>query len=427
MEHHLSIFRPYDRDAKHEDQLTRAALIVLKLIPLAHDAFLELIARGPTAGLPPAIFDMQTGTLLPLRSEDDDLQIKQLISVLLGPHDDAADTIQPDLSSERGARYDGVIQYGSELLVVIESKLYANASDRQALKINTAGLGERIGSAQYRRVRWQELLDRWLDLLEIGILGMGETEVLNDFFDNAETNFGDLLPYTNLERCGQNAGRRQRRLRAVLEEATGLSAEIRESRVRVKFPDKQVTTFDRISLFIENGRLTLSAWPGELAPQYKPLYSSPEKIQGLISLIDNPAWRIIPSFYLSYWQASGPQRWYPKPNLDGAAYVRQWERDFQEGRAGRKPREQLNHPDFRSWLIEGHHAVQDEMGGLDEWAAKLPMKQFDVRPSVQVSHSWQWTDAVEMDKAGELVLEVRQAIDELLAALGEPAVAAIAQ
>jgi len=23
MEHHLSIFRPYERDAKHEDQLTR--------------------------------------------------------------------------------------------------------------------------------------------------------------------------------------------------------------------------------------------------------------------------------------------------------------------------------------------------------------------------------------------------------------------
>ena len=25
MEHHLSTFRPYERDAKHEDQLTRAA------------------------------------------------------------------------------------------------------------------------------------------------------------------------------------------------------------------------------------------------------------------------------------------------------------------------------------------------------------------------------------------------------------------
>lgn len=60
MEHHLSIFRPYERDAKHEDQLTRAALIVMKLMPLAHEAFLSLSKCEPVSALPRPRFEMQT-------------------------------------------------------------------------------------------------------------------------------------------------------------------------------------------------------------------------------------------------------------------------------------------------------------------------------------------------------------------------------
>src|SRR6476646_10912325 len=64
MEHHLSIFRPYERDAKHEDQLTRAALIVMKLVPLAHEAFLGLAGCERMSALPRPHFEMQTGKLV---------------------------------------------------------------------------------------------------------------------------------------------------------------------------------------------------------------------------------------------------------------------------------------------------------------------------------------------------------------------------
>ena len=52
MEHHLSIFHRYERDTKHEDQLPRAALIVIKLVPLANEAFLSLGRCQPLATLP---------------------------------------------------------------------------------------------------------------------------------------------------------------------------------------------------------------------------------------------------------------------------------------------------------------------------------------------------------------------------------------
>ena len=420
MEQHLSIFRPYARDAKHEDQLTRAALIVLKLVPLAHEAFLGLCGCERLSALPSPRFDMQTEKLVPLGTEaEDPEEVAELVSVFLGPHENL-ETQEPNLASERRARYDGVVQYGSRLLVVIESKLYANASDQQSLDINTKGLAPK----KKRRVpvRWQELLDRWWNLMELRVLGPAEAEVLNDFFDNAEENFGDLLPYTDLERCGDNRGRRLRRLRTILEKATGFSAEVRDvlGHAGVKFPGNQVVAFDRVSLYIKGGDVVLSAWPAELAPQYKRVYSHPERAEALIALTDDPAWQVDANFYLAYWQASGPQRWYPARHLPGPVYVRQWVKDFHDHRAGRRPREDVNDPKFRHWLVESKYASPDEMGSLDEWANKLPMDHFDIRPSIQVTRSWQFTDAAGRDSTGQFTTEVHDAINQILAALDEP-------
>lgn len=330
------------------------------------------------------------------------------------------ETEEPNLASERRARYDGVIQYGSRLLVVIESKLYASASDQQSLEINTKGLAPK----KKRRVlvRWQELLDRWWNLMELGFLGPAEAEVMNDFFNNAEENFGDLLPYTDLERCGDNRGRRLCRLRAILEKATGFSAEVRDvlGHAGVKFPDKQVVAFDRVSLYVEGDNLIVSVWPAELAPQYRSVYSDSEKAEALIALTDDPAWEVNSNLYLAYWRAAGPQRWYPARHLPGPAYVRQWVNDFHDHRAGRRPREDVHDPKFRDWLVQRDYAAETEMESLDEWADKLPMDHFDIRPSIQVTRSWQWADAVARDRTGQLTKEVTDAINQVLAALGEP-------
>lgn len=364
---------------------------------------------------------MQTEKLVPLGTEIEDQEISELVSVFLGPHEDLMDTVEPDLASERRARYDGIIQYGSDLLVVIESKLYATASNLQALQINAGGLSHANTKARFAAVRWQELLDRWWNLTELGVLGPAEAEVLSDFFDNAEENFGDLLPYTDLERCGENRARRVRRLKTILEKATGFSAEVRDvsGHAGVKFPSK-VVAFDRMSLFIEGDNLVLSVWPAELAPQYKHVYSDSKRAEALIALTEDPAWRVATNLYLAYWRASGPQRWYPERHLDGPSYIRQWVQDFHDHRAGRRPREDVNDPAFRSWLVERNYASESEMTDLDEWAEKLPMDKFDIRPSIQVTHSWHLADALVRDRTDQLVAEVHESINQVLSALDQP-------
>jgi hypothetical protein len=141
VDQHLSIFRPYDRDPKHEDQLTRAALIVMRLVPLCQEAFLGLADCPRLSALPRPRFDMQTESLVALDIEVEDPTVDELVSVFLGPHEDlGAGTDELNLASERRARYDGVIQYGTALVIVIESKLYASASEQQALEFTQNNL-----------------------------------------------------------------------------------------------------------------------------------------------------------------------------------------------------------------------------------------------------------------------------------------------
>jgi len=123
---HLSIFRPYqDRDLGHEDQLTRAALIVMRAVPLAHEAFLDLAAQRSVSQLPPARFDMQTGNLdIGEVDRDETMQpaVDELVSVFLAPDETRPEQVDAlDVDSERRARYDGVVCYGSQLLIVVES------------------------------------------------------------------------------------------------------------------------------------------------------------------------------------------------------------------------------------------------------------------------------------------------------------------
>jgi hypothetical protein len=59
MDRHLNVFLPYERSPHHEDQLTRAAMIVMRAVPLARDALLARIGALPSAKLPEPELDMQ--------------------------------------------------------------------------------------------------------------------------------------------------------------------------------------------------------------------------------------------------------------------------------------------------------------------------------------------------------------------------------
>jgi hypothetical protein len=374
---------------------------------------------------------MQTEKLVPLNPDADAPDVAELVSVFLGPHEHLVASQEPNLASERKARYDGVIQYGSHLLVVIESKLYANASQQQSQEINTGGVAAK--QSKLVHVRWQELLDRWWNLTELEVLGHADKEIISDFFDNAEENFGDLLPYTNLERCGGNEARLLRRLRMILEEAAGSpgridrahgvlepSGELCMPGVNVQFPEGQVVAIERVAMWADGGNVCLAAWPGEQKPQYERVYSDPKKVEDLIALTGKDGWKLDANFYIGYRNCRPLNRWYPSRHLGGPAYMRQWIDDFDDGWAAARSREKIEDASFRHWLVERDYADDHDLATLDSWLNQWsPNIQFFIRPSARVTRTWPLPDAVSLDGKNKFVGEVRDAVNQVLAALGE--------
>jgi hypothetical protein len=272
---HLSVFLPYDRPPQHEDQLTRAAMIVMRAVPLARDALLARLGAPTSARLPEPELDMQTNYVMApaLVAEPDGGMLHELISVFLSP-DEGLNLSQAQIAERaRGQRLDGVLRFGDQLVVVIECKTVPRAPTGQAEELRRRGV--EVEHSQVVALGWHELLEDWWALLERGLLAPAEQVLMEDLVAFAEEHFPHLLPFTTLGSAGGHDLRRRRRLVALLREATGLN-EVEPTRGPVigatLMLDAVIGTqsTQRIVHLQRNDSLVLVTWPAELKPKPRP-------------------------------------------------------------------------------------------------------------------------------------------------------------
>jgi hypothetical protein len=174
MDRHLNVFFPYERLGSHEDQLTRAAMIVMRAVPLARDALLARIGTRSSVRLPEPEMDIQTKYVLevPAPGDGGGPWLNELISVFLSP-DEGRDPSTEEIKKRDGEqRLDGVLRFGDQLVVVIESKVVLRAPDEQARQLLLRGV--EVGESKVLRLGWHDLLEDWWALLERGLLAPAE-------------------------------------------------------------------------------------------------------------------------------------------------------------------------------------------------------------------------------------------------------------
>jgi hypothetical protein len=301
VDRHLSVFLPYDRLAGHEDQLTRAAMIVMRAVPLARDALLARIGAPPSARLPEVELDMQTPHVVvpPPRGADvEPFVLQELVSVFLSP--DAGLDLSSGKIQERDGeqRLDGVLRFGSDLAVAIESKVVGLAATQQAEQLRMRGV--EVKRSRIVSLGWHELLEDWWALLERGMLAPAERVLTEDLFGFAEDHFPGLLPFTTLGRAGEHELRRQRRLVALLRAATGfddVTGEMHPWAAATLMLDRALgtTSTQRITLRYEPGHLLLQSYPAELKPQAEAFYKT-DRAQRLLDLAarEHDRWHVQP-------------------------------------------------------------------------------------------------------------------------------------
>jgi hypothetical protein len=292
MHDRLNFFEPWERlPANHENQLTRALLVVLRCCPMAQQAWASLVDRDLTLhSLPRPTFDTQRVKIL--RAEDQpatDEPIKG-ISVLCSA-DTASEAPGAMLESDRGQVLDGIIRYGDEIVVVLESKLDGPADDRQARNINLHGQPI-VFDGPIRRISWRDVLAAFTDLAHEGrgLISGAERMILADFLAFVSTHFPQLGPFSTLGRCEAEPSRIARRLHTILSEVLGSDA------ATVPGSHTAVTT---AYLTYQSRQVKLSMYPADTLQQARVFYDRPDVVKQIL-MLQTEGWSVSPNFHFGF-------------------------------------------------------------------------------------------------------------------------------
>ena len=403
---HLNFFQPYrSLPAGHENQLTRALLVVLRMSPMAHAAWLRLVnvELQLQRQAAPVRFDTQTRAVR--RAVDSDAPA-DLISVYLTPERrlDQADGVITE--SDRGQVLDAVIDYGGELLVVIESKL-TDADDWQARAVNTSGARVQLADGQQRVVvLWRELLEAFGALRERDLVTGAEAAVLDDFLTYVEEHFSDLGPFRTLGLCRGQLFRANRRLRQVLADAASDEALPDVYGPRIDLPG-EMASFAYLRADTEN--VELAVYPADTLTQAKAFYRSAVTLAAVAALAGDD-WEVVPNFHFGHMRRGFV---WTSSELDVDAYLKLWQSEIADASAVTR----ADWPDYWAWLEEQRIAAPNDYPQFQSDFVDTGRSTATPRPGVRLSRWWTLADAERLDGGTDFTKEVRSALSQVNHAL----------
>lgn len=419
----LNFFEPYEKlPAGHENQLTRAFLVVLRLVPLAHSVWLRLVSesRGDSAvplphlqELPPASFTTQTGRIgasrKPADGFDDSSSLFKAVSVLLGgdlppDHADAA-------PSDRRAIFDGVVRYEDDLALVVEAKLDGRFDERQARQITIGDTAWQVDPKR-ARLHWRDIIDAWRELIARELVSGAERKVLEDFMWLIHNHFPRLQPFSNIESCHGDSYLLRLRLKALLEEIGDLSSEIRPTGAITLLDKATAVKLAALEPDSDAGEIRLRLWPGDTLEQAKALYSSTKRVSGLLRLQDR-GWKVAPNFHFGH-MAKGFV--WTNGDIDVDAYVQYWMKNVHS--AKQIPRAEWSA--YLDELISRGIASDTDRQAFKRDFTDTKRSSATPRPGLRVERSWRLESAAQLDSHKRFGSAVRNEINTVLKILGEP-------
>lgn len=405
MTSHLNFFVPFaSAPAWHENQLTRALLVVLRYCPIAHQAWLNLVSPGhQLASLPAAEFATQRQRVVAGEYVADGEAIAG-ISVWLAP--DAAPVKARMEPSERQQVLDAVISYGGDLVVVIENKIGWCDPTEQPHRINLHGAPVTF-DAQPRSVPWQEVLGTLSDLVERDLVHGAERLLIGDFLDLVENYFPNIGPYSTLSRCGSHRFRLERRLDVVqgiaigVDEGKGLGWRLLDGSPKIFMA--------RLGLTGDGSEVSLDMYPADTLGQARAFYADAGSVRDVLSLRAN-GWRMRPNFHWGVRQ--GGYAW-ATSQLELEPYCDYWTEHIASAR-------ELERAEWPATLARlWADGILDEAGQdlFHQQLTSSQRKRTHPRPGLLCEYRWPLREAARLDDRGQLVDAVRHRINQMLGAL----------
>ena len=409
----LNFFEPYERlSPGHENQLTRALLVVLRYCPIAHQAWLSLIDPGSQLHkLPHPTFSTQCALILAKPTDESIRGISVLCTA------DAPEVATGVMESERVQVLDGIVRYDNDLVIVMESKLDGPVHDLQARYINLheqpVHFDDNVCS-----ISWRDILSAFEDLADEkrALTGGAERIILLDFLEFVDRNFQRLGPFNTLHSCAGEPSRIKRRLRAIIEEATGGEA-VGDDGITLPGRHRHHAVISaHISYAWENKEVQLRMFPADTLEQARIFYKRPKAPERVLAL-ESQGWSVSPNFHFGF-MAKGLS--WTKATASVAEYMRHWQRYIGETRQV----DRADWPTFWDRLVSLGFAEKADRELFDRDFTHTKRNPATPRPGIRCSFVWPFEEAERLDtqKSPQFGAAIKQRVNELLVAVGEPAV-----
>lgn len=417
----LNYFSPYQsKGSWHEDQLTRAFLVVVRMVPLAFSAFLDLVRDGQlarTSAWPlPSTTELLTSEIeIQTQKNSVPQTTGRLVSIIMT--DEAWKPEGVVTNSSRGARYDGIISFDPLWIIVIENKPSSdNIWEEQANPNLPEGHQIEI-DGKLVVLRWRNVVERLTALLAGKLLHGAECMIVDDFLQFVVADFPYLNPYDTFGQCKNSRQLLERRCRNVLESVASGRVAWQPKWGTYYILLNQPSPVKMCGLYPEGEadeihQIRLAIYPGDSMVQARSFFAHARRdsTDALLALRDQ-GWTISPNFHFGFIRRGFGHGVHTSLTLE--EYIRHWtDRPIEQLSLDERTFETVLNAFAGSGMIDGSD-IPSVLAGLPPSARTV-----NVIPGIEVVFDWPLNQAVELDRKGGMVEEFKRKANEALVACG---------
>jgi hypothetical protein len=402
-----------NKSADAEDRLTRAFLVLVRLIPSVQASFIDSIRKQRLV--------KENNHVVPSRTETD-AGVTGVLSQTGGLYKDEGRVLSIILTSQewdqpvqvkpsdRTPRYDGVVHYGEQWVFTIENKPYGNVQEYQLHPNVKDAEGLEVDSQPVVLV-WEDLIRRLHALDQSDWLDYSEERLVEDFLLYAQEEFPEINPYPTLRHCGDDVGKLNRRCESLMQEiAPGRVDKHRDWRTYIEASELDAAKMVSVAAQerTQGWEIDLVIHPGDTVSQARSLYSNVDT-DALLGLTDE--WDCSTNLHFSY---ISKHLVYPSSEISFEKYVEFW-RDHMDWIG------KVNEESFGELLnlLERNRLMSET--DRDEFKAKFfeTDRSFAyVCPGISLHYRWGRTEALDLDDNDRLTEKIDERVREAVRAWG---------
>lgn len=417
---HLNIFVPYEnKPLHHEDQLTRALLILLRSIKLVEQLFIELLRDRMRASgidtLPPSLHS-EVGGVESLETQvwsstKERLQGEsgRLVSVVVTDK-----LLAPDHRVERTERlavYDGFMRLKPNWVVVLENKpAHGNIWVEQlSSAFNEDYEIEPIPVV----ITWSEIIRRLGLLITNGLLQDAGKSLVEDFIAYVGEYFPELNPYESFTLCGNQYHLLEKHCQQIMAEvALGPVEYHRGWHYSIRLSSNPIVKEVSLHPNCDSDGpwpIQLEVHPGDTMNQARALFSSID-ISFLAQLMES-GWSVEPNFHIAF-MSSNLEWCESKVSLND--YVKHWTREVAANHLRQVSR--TDWPAYFAALEAKGIIMPQEARRINDYLGSTAMSTINICPGISFRYCWTREDAIRLEQAGSFTKDFEEKVHQILAA-----------